>query len=324
MSGKTGTYRFMAPEVWAESATYTAKVDVFSATLVMWFMLTGDLPFASVPTEVIALMMSREQLRPPLREFEKYPALVELFKRGWAQLEDDRATSRQMITALEPLLAHEAAKQDKKDNSRLRQMGSSLKNLLTGGSKKNLLKPTGSVRSMSSAGSNTSSEHGGSFRVRHDAAITNFENGQFISSAPGSRRPSFCSNDKSDGDAVEVAEQVARQPSPFERAHSNESYHWQRAGAFGDAAGNSQHDRFKRPSFSSLPRTDTDSSGSSTVLRTARRDGNDGDVHSEPGDSSKNEDDELLPSVLFQGSQVGAGATTMRQPRDPIAPTRTF
>jgi hypothetical protein len=34
------------------SATYSAKVDVFSATLVMWFIFTGDLPFAAVPTEV--------------------------------------------------------------------------------------------------------------------------------------------------------------------------------------------------------------------------------------------------------------------------------
>lgn len=55
------------------------------------------------------------------------------------------------------------------------------------------------------------------------------------------------------GTLTSTTGQVARQPSPFERAHSNESYHWQRAGAFGDAAGNSQHDRFKRPSFSSLP-----------------------------------------------------------------------
>ena len=33
MSGKTGSYRFMAPEVYLESDIYTAKVDVYSASL---------------------------------------------------------------------------------------------------------------------------------------------------------------------------------------------------------------------------------------------------------------------------------------------------
>jgi serine/threonine protein kinase len=42
----------MAPEVWAEETNYTRKVDVFSATLVVWYMLTGELPFLLIPTKV--------------------------------------------------------------------------------------------------------------------------------------------------------------------------------------------------------------------------------------------------------------------------------
>ena len=133
MSGKTGTYRFMAPEVWAEAETYTTKVDVFSASLVTWYMLTGQLPFARIPTEAIAQMMSREQLRPSLKNFAKVPGLNTFFEKGWAHSEDERGSAVQMLMALKPLLEQERVQQEKKDGSFVRKMGSSLKNLFSSG-----------------------------------------------------------------------------------------------------------------------------------------------------------------------------------------------
>ena len=134
MSGLTGTWRFMAPEVVAESKTYTCKVDVFSATLVMWFMLTGTLPFDRRDPRAMAQLMAFHDVRPSLEHFEKYPGYKEAFEHGWSNLDEDRASSQDMIRHLQSLQARERAREVQKSKSTLRRMGTSLKNLLTGAS----------------------------------------------------------------------------------------------------------------------------------------------------------------------------------------------
>eukprot|EP00930_Biecheleria_cincta_P082064 TRINITY_DN7162_c0_g1_i1.p1 TRINITY_DN7162_c0_g1~~TRINITY_DN7162_c0_g1_i1.p1 ORF type:complete len:524 (+),score=61.95 TRINITY_DN7162_c0_g1_i1:36-1574(+) len=44
MSGGIGTWRYMAPEV-VRHEQYTDRVDIFSFSLIMWFMCTGSQPF---------------------------------------------------------------------------------------------------------------------------------------------------------------------------------------------------------------------------------------------------------------------------------------
>jgi len=138
MSGQAGTYRFMAPEVWRGVPTYTSKVDVFSATMVMWFMMTGELPFKRTPPEVIAQLVAFHDWRPALKDFEKQPGYKEVYEHGWATQDADRATSQQMILALRPLLAREHAAQEKRKKSMLRRMQDSLKNVFTRGAEERL------------------------------------------------------------------------------------------------------------------------------------------------------------------------------------------
>ena len=144
----------MAPEVWAHVPTYTSKVDVFSATMVMWFMMTGELPFGRTPPQFIAQLVASFGWRPSLKDFEKQPGYKEVFEHGWAMQDADRATSQQMILGLRPLLDREHAAQEKRNKSTLRRMGSRLKNLFTRGTEE-LLRPR-------SASSHSTQELGGS------------------------------------------------------------------------------------------------------------------------------------------------------------------
>lgn len=54
LTGETGTYRFMAPEVYSHHKHYNEKVDVYSFALLVYFIFTSQLPFhhISEPLEV--------------------------------------------------------------------------------------------------------------------------------------------------------------------------------------------------------------------------------------------------------------------------------
>ena len=84
MSGKTGSYRYMAPEVMNENENYTAKVDVYSGTLVVWFIMMGDRPFKNFNGSQVAEMAARQAMRPSLSEISlKRPGLASILEEGW-------------------------------------------------------------------------------------------------------------------------------------------------------------------------------------------------------------------------------------------------
>ena len=56
MTGKTGSFRYMAPEVMLEQ-NYDCKVDVYSGTMLLWYLLMGDPPFKGIEGDVVALMV---------------------------------------------------------------------------------------------------------------------------------------------------------------------------------------------------------------------------------------------------------------------------
>jgi hypothetical protein len=69
MTAETGTYRWMAPEV-IKHAKYDRKVDVFSFGIVLWELLSGELPYAELsPLQAAAAVVS-EGLRPALAAAE--------------------------------------------------------------------------------------------------------------------------------------------------------------------------------------------------------------------------------------------------------------
>ena len=82
MTVLTGTPRYMAPEIAQGDASYGAKVDVYSATMVLYFMFTGVLPFERVPPQAIPKLASEMGRRPDLHAI-KSTSLRELCAFGW-------------------------------------------------------------------------------------------------------------------------------------------------------------------------------------------------------------------------------------------------
>ena len=54
MSGSTGTFKYMAPEV-ALDQPYTEKVDVYSFSLVVWEMITDETAYDSIKSRLVQI-----------------------------------------------------------------------------------------------------------------------------------------------------------------------------------------------------------------------------------------------------------------------------
>jgi len=66
MTGKTGSMRYMAPEVFQDDPHYDEKVDIYSMGLIMWYIAVGERPFDRVPADVVADKAAHSGLRPSL------------------------------------------------------------------------------------------------------------------------------------------------------------------------------------------------------------------------------------------------------------------
>ena len=102
-AGHCGTWRYMAPEIVLERA-YTHKVDIYSASMVLWFLIAGSRPFDSVPSSSVAELTSQKELRPPLDSFLGIfddDGLQQVLRQGWQQ-----------DPALRPDACHTAAELD--------------------------------------------------------------------------------------------------------------------------------------------------------------------------------------------------------------------
>mmetsp|Transcript_27325 Transcript_27325/g.42696 ORF Transcript_27325/g.42696 Transcript_27325/m.42696 type:complete len:400 (+) Transcript_27325:524-1723(+) len=116
MTGKTGSMRYMAPEVFLDNPEYDEKVDIYSCGLIMWYMALGERPFDRVPAQVVAEKASKSELRPavePLRAAggEEFTSLIE---RAWSSQSSLRPSAAEMVDELEELTKKVRAKKDKK------------------------------------------------------------------------------------------------------------------------------------------------------------------------------------------------------------------
>ena len=65
MTGQAGTYQWMAVEV-IKGQSYTEKVDVFSFGVIMWEVLTGEVPYLGMqPIQIVSAVVTENQ-RPPI------------------------------------------------------------------------------------------------------------------------------------------------------------------------------------------------------------------------------------------------------------------
>ena len=94
--GNVGTVHWTAPEV-LNCARYRFSADIYSFGMVLYELVTGNIPFGSLPPAVVivSVLMKREQ--PKLIE-PTHPMLVELI-RGWAERERERGRERDLILA---------------------------------------------------------------------------------------------------------------------------------------------------------------------------------------------------------------------------------
>ena len=98
MTGETGSYRFMAPEVFRHEE-YSEKVDVYSFAMVTYNMLHGAAPWAHLNGVAAAKAAALDLDRPPVpRHWDA--RLASLLKDAWAADADARPSFAQVLTRL--------------------------------------------------------------------------------------------------------------------------------------------------------------------------------------------------------------------------------
>mmetsp|Transcript_11448 Transcript_11448/g.29764 ORF Transcript_11448/g.29764 Transcript_11448/m.29764 type:complete len:464 (+) Transcript_11448:56-1447(+) len=103
VTGRTGSSRYMAPEVW-RSEPYSQRVDVFSFGILAWEVLCSQRAYTDrlFTCDQIAEYVATQNLRPKLPA--KWPAeLRELVSRCWAADSSERPSMSRVVTELKML-----------------------------------------------------------------------------------------------------------------------------------------------------------------------------------------------------------------------------
>ncbi|KAF5960887.1 hypothetical protein HYC85_002096 [Camellia sinensis] len=101
MTAETGTYRWMAPEV-IEHKPYDHKADIFSFGIVLWELLTGELPYSYLTPLQAAVGVVQEGLRPTIPK-HTHPKLAELLEKCWQQNPTLRPNFSEIIEILKQI-----------------------------------------------------------------------------------------------------------------------------------------------------------------------------------------------------------------------------
>ncbi|XP_057529682.1 serine/threonine-protein kinase STY8-like [Amaranthus tricolor] len=101
MTAETGTYRWMAPEVIGHKS-YDHKADVFSFGIVLWELLTGELPYSSMTPLQAAIGVVQKGLRPPIPK-RTHSKLADLLVSCWHQDPTQRPNFSEVIQILQQI-----------------------------------------------------------------------------------------------------------------------------------------------------------------------------------------------------------------------------
>eukprot|EP00850_Spirogloea_muscicola_P017216 SM000146S00936 [mRNA] locus=s146:40295:48175:+ [translate_table: standard] len=100
MTGETGSYRYMAPEVFRHEA-YHKSVDVFSFAIIVQEFFEGKQAFKFQLPEEIAQAIAFENLRPPFKARTYPPGMKGLLQECWNKDPKRRPTFTQILEQLE-------------------------------------------------------------------------------------------------------------------------------------------------------------------------------------------------------------------------------
>ncbi|KAK4753567.1 hypothetical protein SAY87_001671 [Trapa incisa] len=101
MTGETGSYRYMAPEVF-KHRKYDKKVDVFSFAMILYEMLEGDPPLSNYEPYEAAKYVA-EGHRPAFRSKSYTPELRELTEQCWSADMNRRPPFLEILKRLEKI-----------------------------------------------------------------------------------------------------------------------------------------------------------------------------------------------------------------------------
>ncbi|KAK2981823.1 hypothetical protein RJ640_010340 [Escallonia rubra] len=106
MTAETGTYRWMAPELYStvtlrqgEKKHYNNKVDVYSFGIVLWELLTNRLPFEGMSNLQAAYAAAFKQERPSIPE-DISPGVAFIIQSCWVEDANMRPSFSQIIRML--------------------------------------------------------------------------------------------------------------------------------------------------------------------------------------------------------------------------------
>lgn len=102
MTGETGSYRYMAPEVFRHEF-YGPAVDIYAASMIYYQLFCFQQPFQGLNPVDAAKLASVEALRPTLASGLMPPELSRLVRSMWDPIDQRRPTFVQIIEQLEPI-----------------------------------------------------------------------------------------------------------------------------------------------------------------------------------------------------------------------------
>lgn len=105
MTGQIGSFGYMAPEVFLDNPQYTESIDIYSAGMLMWFMVTGVQPFSIIPPRAAATAAAIIKARPDLsiiNNLKRHSILMSvIIQRCWDQDAEKRPSALELVCDLE-------------------------------------------------------------------------------------------------------------------------------------------------------------------------------------------------------------------------------
>jgi len=99
MTSTIGTLTWMAPEIF-NNQMYTEKADVYSYAIVLWEIMTRQMPFADLPSFNIPVAVTKGERPSFPKDVQTHPDAVKLIKACWSGKPKLRPSFSEIVTEL--------------------------------------------------------------------------------------------------------------------------------------------------------------------------------------------------------------------------------